>query len=99
MPRRRVTSRRWADGTLERFEHDDANNTRRHIDPLGRVTTTSWSPDYRRVEISDPLGGKTIIQNDDAGRPLVVAGPTGLEGRYTYDGLGRVADVRIESPA
>ncbi len=91
--RSRVTSRRFSDGSVERFEHDDANNSRRHIDPLGRVTTTTWSPDYRRVELHDASGGKIIIQNNEAGRPLVIAGPTGLKARYTYDALGRTSSV------
>ncbi len=92
--RGRVTSRRWADGAEERFEHKDATHTWRAIDPAGGIMTTRSSPDGRLIEVIDPLGRKSVIESDDAGRPLVVTGPTGLRARFTYDALGRLVSVR-----
>ena len=92
----RVVSRRWADGSQERFEYDDAANLQRRIDAAGGSTTTQWSPDGRQVEITDPLGHKSVIAYDVAGRPLAVTDPTGATARLTYDALGRT--VAMEDP-
>ncbi|MBC7818143.1 MAG: PASTA domain-containing protein, partial [Planctomycetaceae bacterium] len=60
----RVTGHRWADGTSDRIEHDDATRTRRHTDAAGAVSTMQWSADGRRVELTNPLGHKIVTEND-----------------------------------
>ena len=93
----RVSGHRWADGTSDRIEHDDAARTRRHTDAAGAVSTMQWSADGRRVEVTNPLGHKIVTENDAAGRPIVITGPTGMKARFEYDSLGRT--VRVENPA
>ncbi len=89
----RVLSRRWADGAQERYEYDDAANRRRHIDPAGAVTTTVWSQEHRRVEITDPLGRRSLIEFDEVGRVVAVIGPTATTARVAYDRLGRAVSL------
>jgi RHS repeat-associated protein len=89
----RVMSRRWADGSKERYEYDDKASRLRYTDPLGGVTTTQWSQDGRRQEVTDPPGRKSVLESDATGRPLTVTGPTGATSRLTYDALGRTITV------
>jgi RHS repeat-associated protein len=89
----RVMSRRWADGSKERYEYDDKANRLRHTDSLGGVTTTQWSQDGRRQEVTDALGRRSVLEHDGAGRPVSVTGPTGATSRLTYDALGRTVTV------
>ncbi|MEE9125343.1 MAG: DUF6531 domain-containing protein, partial [candidate division NC10 bacterium] len=84
----RVASRRWADGSQERYEYGDAANRVRRIDVSGGVTTTQWSADGRRVEVTDPLGQKSIQEYDAAGRVIRVTTPAG-QTRFSYDAQGR----------
>lgn len=92
--RRRVLSRRWADGSQERWEYDDAADRQRHIDPTGAITTTQWTQDRRRATVTGPLGHTTTMEYDGAGRLLSVTGPTGATARITYDGQGRTRSVQ-----
>ncbi len=94
--RGRVLGRRWADGSQERYEYDDAANRLRHIDPAGAITSVQWSQDKRTAEITTPLGQKSVIVSDPAGRPLSITGPTSLTTRITYDALGR--RVAVQNP-
>src|SRR5262249_25607563 len=57
----------------------------------GAVTTTRLIPDRRRIEVIDSLSRKSAVDFDAGGRPLVATGPTGLQARFTYDYLGRLA--------
>ncbi len=93
----RVTGHRWADGTSDRIEHDDATRTRRHTDAAGAASSMQWSADGRRVELTNPLGHKIVTENDAAGRPILITGPTGMKARFEYDSLGRT--VRVENSA
>jgi RHS repeat-associated protein len=88
----RPASYRWADGSQQRFEYDDAANTKRVIDPDGATTVTQEDPQKRRTEVTDPLGHKSVLQFDEAGRPVTVIGPTGASSRMSYDRLGRIAE-------
>jgi RHS repeat-associated protein len=88
----RVASRRWADGSQERYEYSDAANRVRRIDASGGVTTTQWSADGRRVEVTDPLGQKSIQEYDAAGRVIRVTTPAG-QTRFSYDAQGRITVV------
>ena len=88
----RVVSRRWADGSQERYEYSDAANRVRRIDASGGVTTTQWSADGRRVEVTDPLGQKSIQEYDAAGRVIRVTAPAG-QTRFSYDAQGRITVV------
>ncbi|MDE2179886.1 MAG: hypothetical protein KGJ40_03440 [candidate division NC10 bacterium] len=92
----RVMSRRFADGSKERYEYDDPTNTIRQIDPAGGVTTIQWSQDKRRAEITNPFRHKSVIVSDTVGRPLQITGPTGASARLTYDALGRT--VALQNP-
>jgi RHS repeat-associated protein len=89
----RVMSRRWADGSKERYEYDDRTSRLRYTDPVGAVTTTQWSQDKRREEVTDPLGRRSVLEYDGLGRPLSVTGPTGATSRLAYDALGRTVAV------
>ncbi|MBA3355001.1 MAG: RHS repeat protein [Pyrinomonadaceae bacterium] len=52
----RVASYRWVDGSEQRFEYDDAINSKRVIAPNGAATVTQEDPQKRRTEITGPLG-------------------------------------------
>ena len=84
----RVVSRRWADGSQERYEYDDAAQRQRHIDPGGGITTIQWSQDQRTAEITNPLGYKSVIVFDAAWRPESITGPTGETAKTMYDSRG-----------
>lgn len=86
----RVTSYKWADGSQQRFEYDDAAKTRRIIAANGAVTATQENPGKRSTEVTDPRGHKTVVRFDEAGRPISVTGPTGASARLSYDPLGRI---------
>jgi RHS repeat-associated protein len=90
----RVISRRWADGSQERYEFDDEKNIRRHIDAGGNVTTSRWSKDNRRVEITDALGNQTTIEYDGAGQMTKISGSAGVTAQMTYDDRGRIAAIK-----
>ena len=87
----RVSSYRRADGSNQRFEYDESNNTRRVIEANGATTFTQESPEKRRTEITDPLGNKSTIQFDEKGRPVTITGPTGASAKMSYDVSGRIA--------
>ncbi len=87
--RGRVLTRRWVDGSQERYEFDDPARRQRHIDPGGGITTIQWSQDKRTAEITNPLGHKSVIVFDAAGRPESITGPTGETAKTIYDSLGR----------
>jgi len=89
----RVIKRRWADGSEERYEYDDANNILRQINPSGGVTATRRSKDGLQEEVTDPLGNKTLIQYNKLGLPVSTTGPTGITSKFAYDDLGRTAAV------
>jgi RHS repeat-associated protein len=89
----RVVSYRRTDGSEQRFEYDDATNTKRTIEANGATTITRESPDKRRTEITDSLGNKSAIQLDEAGHPLIITGPTGASSRMGYDASGRLVAV------
>ena len=90
----RVMSRRWADGSRERFEYEDGLNRVRRIDPAGGVTSWSWSADRRREEVIDPLGSTSTLEYDADGRLLKVTGPTKLSASFSYDALGRLVSTQ-----
>ena len=92
--RGRVISRRWADGSQERYEFDDENNIRRHIDAGGNVTASRWSDNNRRVQITDALGNQNTIEYDGAGQMTKIIGPAGVLAQITYDDRGRIATVK-----
>jgi RHS repeat-associated protein len=94
--RGRVLSRRFSDGSQERYEYDDAAHRLRQVDSAGAVTSLQWSQDQRTAEITDPLGHKSVIVSDPTGRPLAITGPTGAMAQITYDALGRT--VTIQNP-
>ena len=50
----RETSYRWADGSEQRFEYDDAAKTRRVISADGAVTITREDAEKRRIEVTEP---------------------------------------------
>ena len=89
----RVTKRRWADGSEERYEYDDANNTFRQINPSGGMTTTRRSKDGLREEVTDPLGNKTVIGYNKLGLLVSTTGPTGIASQFAYDDLGRTIAI------
>lgn len=89
----RVLSRRWADGSQERYEYDDENNVRRHINTAGGITTSRWSEDNRRTEITDPLGNRTTVEYGANERTITVTGPTGAVGEIKQDALGRAIAI------
>ncbi|MCA9214702.1 MAG: PASTA domain-containing protein [Planctomycetales bacterium] len=93
----RVTSRRWADEAVERFEYDDAKNIVRHIDPTGRETRAQFGIDNIATRITNPAGFTTSIENDAAGRPVSIRGPTHQIARFRYDSLGRIEAVQSSS--
>ncbi|MGD9241078.1 MAG: DUF6531 domain-containing protein, partial [Desulfobacterales bacterium] len=82
--RGRVISRRWADGSQERYEFDDEKNIRRHIDAGGNATTSRWSDNNRRVEITDALGNQNTIEYDGAGQMTKISGTAGVLAHLTY---------------
>jgi RHS repeat-associated protein len=89
----RVISRRWADGSEERYEYDDEKNIRRHIDAGGNATTSRWSDSNRLVEITDALGNQTTIEYEGSGQMTKISGPAGVIAQMTYDDQGRIATV------
>jgi RHS repeat-associated protein len=89
----RVMSRRWADGSKERYEYDEKASRLRYTDPVGAVTTTQWSKEGRRQEVTDSLGRKSVLESDGTGRPVSATGPTGATSRISYDAQGRTVAV------
>jgi RHS repeat-associated protein len=89
----RVTKRKWADGSEERYEYDNANNTFRQINPSGGITTSRRSKDGLREEVMDPLGNKSAIEYNRLGLLVSITGPTGITSQFAYDDLGRTTAV------
>jgi len=89
----RVVARRFADGTSERWEYDDAAGVQRHIDAVGAVSTRRSTDDGRNVELTSALGHRNRIETDDFGRPIVITAADGLTARVQYDELGRITSV------
>jgi RHS repeat-associated protein len=89
----RITLRRWADGTEERHEYDDALRRHRILHPDQGITVIQWEPEKGREEVTNPLGHKQVNEFDPAGRLKSITRPDGVQTRFTYDGLGRTASV------
>ena len=92
----RVTKYRRVDGSEQRFEYDDATNSKRMIAPDGGAVVTREHQAQRRTEVTDQLGNKTEVQFDQANRPISITGPAGNSSRLSYDSLGRL--VTSEDP-
>lgn len=88
--RGRITTIRRADRTEERFEYDDKTGAIRHVDAKGHVTEVVRSSDGRRFEETGLLGGKTILELDESGKPVTITGPAGDVTRMDYDEQGRL---------
>src|ERR1051325_2104230 len=86
----RVTNYRRADGSEQKFEYDDATNSKRTIAPDGGATVTREDQEKRRTEITDPLGNKSAVQFDQGNRPVSITDPNGNSSRLSYDSLGRL---------
>ncbi|HVL59478.1 MAG TPA: RHS repeat-associated core domain-containing protein, partial [Burkholderiaceae bacterium] len=89
----RVVSRRFGDGSRERYDYDDTARRVRITDAAGAVTMLQWSADGRREQLTDPLGHTSTVESDELGRTLRATGPTGRSVRFSYDRLGRIAAI------
>lgn len=90
----RVVSYRWADGTIDRIEYDDANRVERRIDPAGGATVTRQVAGQTiRVETTTPASGLSTTIADPAARTVRIEGPNGAVTRITSDEQDRVVSV------
>jgi RHS repeat-associated protein len=86
----RVTNYRRADGSEQKFEYDDATNSKRMIAPDGGATVTREDHEKRRTEVTDQLGNKSAVQFDEANRPVSITAPSGNPSRLSYGSSGRL---------
>ncbi len=87
-PKKRVREVRSNSLLAERFEYDEASRKLRYTDAQGEVTTTLWSPDGKREEVTGPQGEKSMIERNAEGRISQITGPTGKSVQYRYDPSG-----------
>ncbi len=92
----RVVARRFPDGSIERYERDDAARRVRIVDGGGGVTTLQWTADGRREELTDPAGGTSVVETDALGRLVGATGPGGRAQRRTYDAQHRLATLESQ---
>jgi RHS repeat-associated protein len=84
-----------ADGEPERREttttaYDGAGNVIAEIDALGRTTQHTYDRLNRRIETTDPLGGKTLHAYDLRDNLTALTDAAGNTHRFTYDKVNRM---------
>lgn len=97
-----LTTAAFADGSVQRVQHDDAGRVIAMTDERGAEYRLNYSDDLRRIEVLRANDGRLLsLERNAAG--LVVAHTVGLQDqdggttvRITYDGFGR--PVRVEDP-
>ncbi|MEU3790409.1 RHS repeat-associated core domain-containing protein [Streptomyces fructofermentans] len=89
-PGHTVTVLTTAEGAVSRFVVNPSCQVVAEIDPLGHTTRTAYDRHHHLTSHTDQLGRTTEYVNDEAGRPLVIRRPDGLETRATYNELGLV---------
>lgn len=84
------------DGSIWRYEYDEAGNRTAVTDPTGATTRYEYDEHGHLVAVTDPLGATQTFECDGAGLPLTVTDPARGVTRFSRDGFGRV--VEVEDP-
>jgi RHS repeat-associated protein len=82
------------DGSVQRWEYDEADRLVADIDPAGGITRYTYDNDQRYpATMTDPVGSVTTFERDDRGLLIRSTDPDGVATTYEWNADGLVTAV------
>ncbi len=78
------------------YFYDEVGNRTKSVDPLGKITNTTYDEMNRVTVVQDPLGHRTATGYDEESNVVSSTDALGNSTRSTFDGLDRV--LTLTSP-
>ena len=75
--------------SITQFQYDNAGNPTGQTDPNGNLSSSSYDPGDRLIQLTDAAAGSTVYVYDDNDNITQVTAPNGAITTSTYDALSR----------